>query len=468
VRWSLLRIPAFRALWVGRLLSWVGSGLAPLALVFAAIDLGADAVGVGLVVAARSVPNVVLVLVGGAVSDRLPRRVVTVGSSVLSAASLTVAGVLLLADRETMVTLAVAAAVNGAAAAFFGPATSALLRDVVPDEAVRDGTVLARTSMNAGLVVGTALGGAVVGVFGTGTGLIVGAVLFGAAAVVFVRVPGGPSRASGGASLLRDLAAGVAFVSRSRWLTATVVLTFVYQFAFAGGVHVLGPLIADQSFGRVAWGFAGAVQTAGLVVGAVWAGSLRGRLRLATAALGAVALVAPLMLLAGTLVDLPYVLDPPLIDPLHWFFWLCVGLFVASVGLEVFTVPLDVAVQLQVPRSYLGRVFACLTLASLAGMPAGELAVGPLSRVIGEPLTLTALAGLVTVVALAVAATPRVRRVDAPRVPTGQPGHAGPDVRDGGGPTLRSDRPRRGSVSGSRRGRWPRRTCARPGRARSR
>jgi hypothetical protein len=84
-----------------------------------------------------------------------------------------------------------------------------------------------------------------------------------------------------------------------------------------------------------------------------------------------------------------------------------------------------VAVQLQVPRSYLGRVFACLTLASLAGMPAGELAVGPLSRVIGEPLTLTALAGLVTVVALAVASTPRVRRVDAPRVPTGQPGQPG-------------------------------------------
>ena len=50
-------------------------------------------------------------------------------------------------------------------------------------------------------------------------------------------------------------------------------------------------------------------------------------------------------------------------------------------------------------------------------------------RVIGEPLTLTALAGLVTVVALAVAATPRVRRVDAPRVPAGRSGradHAGP------------------------------------------
>jgi len=424
VRWSLLRIPAFRALWVGRLLSWVGSGLAPLALVFAAIDLGADAVGVGLVVAARSVPNVVLVLVGGALADRLPRRAVTVGSSALSAASLTVAGVLLLADRETLVTLAVAAAVNGAAAAFFGPATSAMLRDVVPAEAVRDGTVLARISMNVGLIVGTAFGGAVVGVLGTGTGLVVGAVVFAAAGAVFVRVPAGLPRASGGASLLRDLAAGVAFVARSRWLTATVALTFVYQFAFAGGVHVLGPLIADQSFGRVAWGFAGAVQTAGLVVGAVWAGSLRGRLRLAAAALGTIALVAPLMLLAGALVDLPYVLDPPLIDPLHWFFWLCLGLFVASVGLEVFTVPLDVAVQLQVPRSYLGRVFACLTLASLAGMPAGELVVGPVAGAIGEPLTLTALAALVTVAALAVAATPRVRRVDAARAPADATGAA--------------------------------------------
>jgi MFS family permease len=407
VRWSLLRIPAFRALWVGRLLSWTVGGLAPLALVFAAIDIGADAVELGLVVAARAVPNVVLVLVGGALADRLPRRLVATASSVVSAASLTAAGVLLLSGRETLVTLAVAAALTGAAAAFFGPASSAMLRDVLVEPLVRDGTVLARISMNVGLIVGTAFGGALVGVAGTGSALLVGAALSVAAALAFRRVPRTVTGAPGTGSLLRDLVSGVAFVARSPWLTATLALAFVHQLSFAGGVQVIGPLVAEESFGRVLWGIAGAIQTLGLVVGAVWAGRLRGRLRLA-------ALVLPLALLAAAFVDQPEVLDPPRVDPLHWAFWLCLGLFVSSVGLELFTVPLDVAIQTLVPRAYLGRVFAALTLATLAGIPVGELVVGPVAERFGTPAALLALAGLLAVVAVAVAVSPRVRRIDAP------------------------------------------------------
>lgn len=416
MRWSLLRIPAFRALWVGRLLSWVVGGLAPLALVFAAVDLGADATQLGLVVAARAVPNVVLVLVGGALADRLPRRLVATASSVVSAASLVAAGVLLLTGRETLVTLAVAAALTGAAAAFFGPASSAMLRDVLVEPLVRDGTVLARISMNVGLIVGTALGGALVGVAGTGSALLVGAGLSVAAALAFARVPRSVTGTSGSGSLMRDLGSGIGFVARSPWLRATLALAFVHQLSFAGGVQVIGPLVADESFGRVLWGFAGAVQTLGLVVGAVWAGRLRGRLRLAVACLATAALVLPLVLLAGAHLDQPEVLDAPYVDPLHWAFWLCLGLFVSSVGLELFTVPLDVAIQTLVPRAYLGRVFGALTLATLAGIPVGELVVGPLADRFGTPGALLTLAGLIAVVAVAVAVSPRVRRIDAPAV----------------------------------------------------
>ena len=414
MRWSLLRIPAFRALWVGRLLSWVVGGLAPLALVFAAVDLGADATQLGLVVAARAVPNVVLVLVGGALADRLPRRLVATASSVVSAASLVAAGVLLLTGRETLVTLAVAAALTGAAAAFFGPASSAMLRDVLVEPLVRDGTVLARISMNVGLIVGTAVGGGLVGVAGTGSALLVGAGLSVAAALAFGRVPRSVTGASGSGSLLHDLGSGIGFVARSPWLRATMTLAFVHQLSFAGGVQVIGPLVADESFGRVLWGFAGAVQTLGLVVGAVWAGRLRGRLRLAVACLATSALVLPLVLLAGAHVDQPEVLDAPYVDPLHWAFWLCLGLFVSSVGLELFTVPLDVAIQTLVPRAYLGRVFGALTLATLTGIPVGELVVGPLAGRFGTPAALLVLAGLIVVVAVAVAVSPRVRRIDAP------------------------------------------------------
>jgi MFS family permease len=412
LNWSLLRLPAFRSLFFGRLLSWIGSGLGPVALVFAAIDLGAGATGVGLVVACRSVPNLVLILFGGVVADRLPKWAVAVGASVLSAASLAAVAVLLATGAATLPLLGAAAALNGAGAAFFAPATSAVLREIVGDALIRDATVLGRVTMNIGLIVGTAVGGGLVEAFSPEITLAVGSLLFTCAVAAFAGLPRRAVGAVRGGSFARDLTSGLAFVGRTPWLIAALVLSLVAQFAFAAGVQVLGPIAADHTFGRGLWGFAGAVQTLGLVVGAVIAGGMRGRLRLATATLGVLGMALPLGVLALILSVAPYV-----VDPLHWFFWLSVALFAASVGLELFTIPFDVAIQLQVPRSYLARVYACLTLASLLGMPLGEIAIGPVVVLVGAPLALVGLAGLVVVAVAAVGLNPRVRRVDAEAIP---------------------------------------------------
>ncbi|GAA4266578.1 MFS transporter [Frondihabitans peucedani] len=415
MNWSLLRLPAFRSLFIGRLLSWIGSGAGPVALVFASIDLGAGVTGLGVIVACRSVPNLVLILFGGALADRLSKRTVAVGASMLSAASLAGGALLLATGLASLPLLGVLAALNGAGAAFFAPATSAVLRDVVGDRLIRDATVLGRVSMNIGLIVGTAVGGGIVQAFSPEIALAVGSLLFTCAIAAFAGLPRGVVGAVRGGSFGRELAQGLAFVARTRWLLATLLLSLVAQFAFAGGVQVLGPIAADHTFGRGLWGFAGAVQTLGLVVGAVVAGGMRGRLRLAVATLGVLGMALPLGVLALILSVSPYV-----VDPLHWFFWLSVALFGASVGLELFTIPLDVAIQLQVPRSYLARVYACLTLASLVGMPLGEVVVGPSVGLVGAPLTLVALASLVVVAVAAVGLNGRVRRVDAEVVESAQ------------------------------------------------
>ncbi|BDZ49279.1 MFS transporter [Frondihabitans sucicola] len=412
MNWSLLRLAAFRSLFFGRLLSWIGSGLGPVALAFAAIDLGAGATGLGIVVACRSVPNLVLILFGGALADRLPKRTVAVGASVLSAASLAAAAVLLATSSATLPLLGAVAAVNGAGAAFFVPATSAVLREIVGDRLIRDATVLGRVSMNIGLIVGTAVGGGIVQAFSPEIALAVGSLLFTCALAAFAGLPRRAVGSVRGGHVARDLAGGLAFVWRTHWLLAVLLLSLIAQFAFAGGVQVLGPIAADHSFGRSLWGFAGAVQTLGLVVGAVVAGHLRGRVRLAVATLGVLGMALPLGVLALILSVAPYI-----VDPLHWFFWLSVALFGASIGLELFTIPVDVAIQLQVPRSYLARVYACLTLASLLGMPLGEIVVGPVVMLVGAPFALVGLAGLVVVAVTAVGLNGRVRRVDLEAIP---------------------------------------------------
>lgn len=407
MNWPLLRLPVFRSLWAGRILSWLGSGIGPIALVFAAIDAGADPVEIGILVACRSVPNIALILVGGVVADRLPKRTVSLGSSILSAVGLAFAAVLLANGIGSLPLLCVAAAVTGAGAAFFVPATSALVREIVGDDLLRDATVLNRLGANVGLALGAAIGGGLVGAVSPEIALAVGSLLFTFAVAAFAGLPRRSRGDVRGTSILRDLGTGVAFVVRTPWLFACLVLVLVAQLAFAGGVQVLGPFAADDSFGRTLWGFAGAVQTLGLAFGAVVAGRLRGRLRLGRGAVAVAGIVLPLLVLALILG-----VTPGVIDPLHWLFWLCVALFAAGIGLELFAVPLDVAIQLQVPRAYLPRVYAVLTLATLGGMPVGELVAGPITRILGAPLALLSLAALVVVAVAAVALAPRVRRID--------------------------------------------------------
>jgi MFS family permease len=66
----------FRWFFAGRVVFLVGSSLAPVALAFAVLDLIGHASGLGIVLAARSISLLLFVLLGGAVADRFPRRLV--------------------------------------------------------------------------------------------------------------------------------------------------------------------------------------------------------------------------------------------------------------------------------------------------------------------------------------------------------------------------------------------------------
>ena len=79
-----LREREFRLLFAGRTISFLGTAMAPVALAFAVLDLTGSKTDLGLVLAARSIPQIVFLLVGGVWADRLSRHRVMVASNVLS------------------------------------------------------------------------------------------------------------------------------------------------------------------------------------------------------------------------------------------------------------------------------------------------------------------------------------------------------------------------------------------------
>src|SRR4051812_4912050 len=132
----------FRLLFAARAVSYLGTYLAPIAVAFAVLDLGGSATEVGLSFAAWTVAQVAALALGGVVGDRLPRRLVMVGSDTASFCVRAVMGVLVISGHAEIWQLIVLQAFGGVAVAFYSPASYGLMREIVRAEQLQEANSL--------------------------------------------------------------------------------------------------------------------------------------------------------------------------------------------------------------------------------------------------------------------------------------------------------------------------------------
>ncbi|HEX7308029.1 MFS transporter [Lentzea sp.] len=387
--------PAFRRLLAAQVTTVTGNAMAPIALAFAVLDLTSSVTSLGLVVAARSVTNVVFLLWGGVVADRLPRQFVLVGSCVVSTVSQASIAVLVLTGSVSVPWFAVLSAVNGMSSAFALPAASALVSQTVPAELRLRANAVRRLGVNSANIGGASLGGLLIAFTGPGWGLAVDALSFALAGVLFafVRVP--VTRAGRKPPVLSELRAGWTEFASRQWVWLVVVAFSFVNAAHVGGLMVLGPVLADTTFGRETWGFVLASLTAGMVAGAVVAMRTKVRRLL----LFGVACV-------GAFAGLPLVM---VVHPEPWL--LMVTAFVCGLGLEQFGVAWETSLQQHVPADKLARVYSYDMVGSFVMVPVAQLAVGPLSHAFGISAALLGCAAVYLLATAAMLASRSVRSV---------------------------------------------------------
>jgi len=162
-----LRSPEFRRLWTGQTVSLIGDGVFLIALAWAAYAVWNAPAALAVIGIAMTVPTIAFLLVGGAVSDRLDRRLVMVCSDVVRA--LVVGGIAALSFAHSLsfVALAALTAVYGAATAFFTPAFESSVPCIVSAHDLAQANSLDQFVRPAALrLVGPALGGWLVSAFG--------------------------------------------------------------------------------------------------------------------------------------------------------------------------------------------------------------------------------------------------------------------------------------------------------------
>lgn len=183
-----LRARRFRLYFSARFISLLGSAMAPIAIAFAAYDLTGSATAIGAVVAARTIPMIALMLVGGVVADRVSRSTVMQVSHWLSAATQGTVAVLLLTDRAELWMVLVLEAFNGAFAAFTFPAMEGIVPQIAPPTHIQQANAMVGFGRSSTAILGPAIGGLLVASVGSGWAVAIDAVTWAVAAVLIAGV----------------------------------------------------------------------------------------------------------------------------------------------------------------------------------------------------------------------------------------------------------------------------------------
>jgi predicted MFS family arabinose efflux permease len=368
-RLRVLRVRAFRWFFAGQAVSSFGDFLMAPALALAVLDLTGSAGDIGLVLAARSVPIVVFMLLGGVLADRIPRDRLMVGADLARLAGQGGTALLLLAGDARIWPLMCLQALNGTASAMFTPAVSRLIQETTPADLRQAANALRAMSQSATMIAGPAVSTLLILTVGPSWAVMADAATFGVSAACLARLrpreAGGPPNAR---HLVRDLRDGWRELTARTWTWSLIVAASVSNM-LATTFAVLGPVVSVRyvSGGAGAWGVVMTAYGAGAVTGGVVALNVRPSRPLRFAVLGGALFALPSLVMSQASVVAP----------------IAAGAFLGGAGLMLFDPLWETVLQREIPAAALSKVSAYEWFGSYLGQPIGLALAGPMAAHLG-------------------------------------------------------------------------------------
>lgn len=262
----------FLSFWTAQTATVAAEMFSYVALGWVTLQLTGSGAALGAVLATQAIPRAVLMLVGGAISDRFTPLRVMVVSSAARAAVLAVFAALVIGGRAQAWQVFAVAAALGAIGAFFYPARSSVLPSVVDADLIQQANAWMFIATQAAIVVGPALAGLTVARLGTGSAFAVDAAGFAVAVLGLLPLwnesAGAARKPSAG--LIADVVAGLRYMWESPLTRIVLAVIIVLNFAVSGPFEVGVTVLARQS-----WGGPFAL---GAVIGSFGVGSVVGAL----------------------------------------------------------------------------------------------------------------------------------------------------------------------------------------------
>ena len=362
----------FFLLWQGQLVSNLGSQAFLIAAMYWTMQATGSASLMGILMMASALPTVLLGPVGGTFADWYSRRTIIIAADLLSGIcvlSLAILFFLNLPANLTVIGVFSAVIVLGIVKAFFQPAITAAIPDIVRKDKVAAANSMTNFSVQASTLLGQGLGGILYRMVGAGTLFIVDGIsyLISAVSESFIDLPVCKRQERGSFSqtltdFVRDTLDGLKYVLQQTGMRNLLLISSVINFLLMP-IFVLLPFYVDLTIAKgVEWyGFLLAAISAGAVLGYIIAGSIevRGEKRshlIIAAFFGVSAALAAASIVANGYVAL--------------FVFLLVGILSGLINIYVLTI-----FQINTPTGLRGRVMSLVI--TLSG------GIAPLGMIIG-------------------------------------------------------------------------------------
>jgi MFS family permease len=258
-------------LWLsGSTISFLGDQFYFVALPWLVLQQTGSAVAMGTVMLAGSIPRAVLMLMGGAVSDRMSARKIMMATATARTVLVTAIGFLIwLGILRTWELYALAIAF-GVADAFAAPASMAYMPSLVKREQMVAATSVSQSAAQLTTIAGPIPAGYVIKAFGVAWAFFVDAISFLFIIGALWKLPDPPKAQAGRKAVWRSIAEGIAYVGKDVPLRSLILLAMVLNFCVTGPIAIGLTYLARTKFGSPA--------AFGTLLSTLAAGSLLGTL----------------------------------------------------------------------------------------------------------------------------------------------------------------------------------------------
>ncbi|MBU9710939.1 MFS transporter [Evansella tamaricis] len=380
---------SFLFLWLAQAASGLGGTFATFIISWLVYDLSGSKIAMGMIWISFMVPSLLTNLLAGPYIDRFSYKKMMIFSEWLRAITFIIIGGLLLTNQLPLIVLFIAAMVAGIAEPLFRPASMAYVASILPKENLQRGNSLLEGTMQTMMLIGPALGGLLLSVFGPSLVIFIltFAITFAGILLLFVKNTE-QLQSKEKTPWLPMFKEGINFFKMYPVLFWIGILMMIINFSSGAAQPMFLPYVLEHLQGtEFQYGLFMSLFSCGMVFGSLITGFFKQPKNLRFVMLGSLTLGGVCLVFLGLVTNI----------------WVALVISMAQgIFAVMFTINNTTFYQKRVPEKIRGRVFTVRALLAQSGIPIGAGLGGVLAEVYSFSFLFVTLGGL-TILATVIA-----------------------------------------------------------------